>query len=192
MVSADDAGILTVDRVLVDSLRWEVVTVDASEVGTLQEVIRLVGRAFERLLAATPEHLFLSVRVCIQGRTGAHGELFGLESQLREEILGQAAGQGSDRLWVEKVRLETQPLIDGGALALRTDALADLQRLLEQAPTDPDFLQSLLDDLRPMVDKAPLELIRRLPELEAIRLGQAGELVRSVSPGLLAYLAQAN
>ena len=43
-----------------------------------------------------------------------------------------------------------------------------------------------------MVDKAPLELIRRLPELEAIRQGQAGELVRSVSPGLLAYLAQAN
>ena len=192
MVSADDGGIRAVERVLVDSLRWEVVTVDASEAGTLQDVIRLVGGAFERLLAATPEHLFLSVRVCIQGRTRAHGELFGLESQLREEILGQAAGQGSDRLWVEKVRLETLPLIDGGALALRTDALADLQRLLEQAPTDPDFLQSLMDDLRPMVDKAPLELIRRLPELEAIRQGQAGELVRSVSPGLLAYLAQAN
>ena len=192
MVSADDGGIRAVERVLVDTLRWEVVTVDASEAGTLQDVIRLVGGAFERLLAATPEHLFLSVRVCIQGHTRAHGELFGLESQLREEILGQAAGQGSDRLWVEKVRLETLPLIDGGALALRTDALADLQRLLEQAPTDPDFLQSLMDDLRPMVDKAPLELIRRLPELEAIRQGQAGELVRSVSPGLLAYLAQAN
>jgi DNA repair exonuclease SbcCD nuclease subunit len=192
MVNADGAGIRAVERVLVDSLRWEVVTVDASDAGTLQDVIRLVGGAFERLLAATPEHLFLSVRVCIQGHTRAHGELFGLESQLREEILGQAAGQGSDRLWVEKVRLETLPLIDAGALALRTDALADLQRLLEQAPTDPDFLQSLMDDLRPMVDKAPLELIRRLPELEAIRQGQAGELVRSVSPGLLAYLAQAN
>ena len=192
MVNADNAGILAVDRVLVDSLRWEVVTVDASYADTLQDVIRLVGGAFEHLLAATPEHLFLSVRVCIQGRTRAHGELFGLESQLREEILGQAAGQGSDRLWVEKVRLETLPLLDGGALALRTDALADLQRLLEQAPTDPDFLQSLMDDLRPMVDKAPLELIRRLPELEAIRQGQAGELVRSISPGLLAYLAQAN
>ncbi len=192
MVNADGTGIRAVERVLVDSLRWEVVTVDASDAGTLQDVIRLVGGAFERLLAATPEHLFLSVRVCIQGHTRAHGELFGLESQLREEILGQAAGQGSDRLWVEKVRLETLPLIDGVALALRTDALADLQRLLEQAPTDPDFLQSLMDDLRPMVDKAPLELIRRLPELEAIRQGQAGELVRAVSPGLLAYLAQAS
>ena len=192
MVNANAAGIQTVDRLLVDLLRWEVLAVDASEVSTLQEVIRLVGQAFERLLAATPGHLFLSVRICIQGRTRAHGELFGLESQLREEVLGQAAGQGTDRLWVEKVRLETQPLTDGSELALRTDALADLQRLLDQAPTDPDFLESLIQDLRPMVDKAPMELIRRLPELEAIRQGQVGELVKSVSPGLLAYLAQAN
>ena len=192
MVNANAAGIQTVDRLLVDLLRWEVVAVDASEVSTLQEVIRLVGQAFERLLAATPGHLFLSVRICIQGRTKAHGELFGLESQLREEVLGQAAVQGTDRLWVEKVCLETQPLTDGSELALRTDALADLQRLLDQAPTDPVFLESLMQDLRPLVDKAPMELIRRLPELEAIRQGQVGELVKSVSPGLLAYLAQAN
>ena len=192
MVNADAAGIQTVDRLLVDLLRWEILAVDASEASTLQEVTRLVGQAFERLLAATPGHLFLSVRICIQGRTKAHGELFGLESQLREEVLGQAAGQGTDRLWVEKVRLETQPLTDGGELALRTDALADLQRLLDQAPTDPGFLESLMQDLRPLVDKAPMELIRRLPELEAIRQGQVGELVKSVSPGLLAYLAQAN
>jgi hypothetical protein len=50
------------------------------------------------------------VRVCIKGKTAAHGELFGLESQLREEILGQAAGLGIDRLWVEKVRIETEAL----------------------------------------------------------------------------------
>ena len=192
MVNSNAAGIQPVDRLLVDLLRWEVVAVDASEAGTMQDVTRLVGQAFERLLANTPGHLFLSVRICIQGRTKAHGELFGLESQLREEVLGQAAGQGTDRLWVEKVRLETQPLTDGSELALRTDALADLQRLLDQAPTDPGFLESLMQDLRPLVDKAPMELIRRLPELEAIRQGQVGELVKSVSPGLLAYLAQAN
>ena len=192
MVTADASGIQTVDRLLVESLRWQVLAVDVSEANSLQEVVRLVGMGFERLLAQTPENLFLSVRVCIQGRTAAHGELFGLESQLREEIRGQAAGQGSDRLWIEKVRLETQPPADSRELDHRTDALSDLQRFLDEAPTDSDFLQSLMDDLRPMVDKAPMELIRRLPELEALRQGQVSELVKSVSPGLLAYLAQAD
>ena len=132
------------------------------------------------------------MRVCINGKTAAHGELFGLESQLREEILGQAASQGIDRLWVEKVRLETQPLSDIGEVGERTDAIADLHALLSGAPEDADFLKSLLDDLRPMVDKAPIELIKAVPELDAIRNGNVSDIVKTVSPGLLAYLAQAH
>jgi DNA repair exonuclease SbcCD nuclease subunit len=192
IVTADDGGIQSVDRLLVDLLRWHIVEVDASSANEMSEVVRLVGQAFERLLGLTPEKIFLSVRVCINGKTAAHGELFGLESQLREEILGQAASQGIDRLWVEKVRLETQPLSDIGEVGERTDAIADLHALLSGAPEDADFLKSLLDDLRPMVDKAPIELIKAVPELDAIRNGNVSDIVKTVSPGLLAYLAQAH
>lgn len=192
IVTADDGGIQSVDRLLVDLLRWHIVEVDASSANEMSEVVRLVGQAFERLLGLTPEKIFLSVRVCIKGKTAAHGELFGLESQLREEILGQAASQGIDRLWVEKVRLETQPLSDIGEVGERTDAIADLHALLAGAPEDADFLKSLLDDLRPMVDKAPIELIKAVPELDAIRNGNVSDIVKTVSPGLLAYLAQAH
>jgi DNA repair exonuclease SbcCD nuclease subunit len=192
IVTADDGGIQSVDRLLVDLLRWHIVEVDASSANEMSEVVRLVGQAFERLVGITPEKIFLSVRVCIKGKTAAHGELFGLESQLREEILGQAASQGIDRLWVEKVRLETQPLSDIGEVGERTDAIADLHALLSGAPEDADFLKSLLDDLRPMVDKAPIELIKAVPELDAIRNGNVSDIVKTVSPGLLAYLAQAH
>lgn len=192
MVTADHAGIQTVERLLVDVLRWHVVEVDASGATTLVEVIRLVGQAFEHLVSATPDQLFLSVRVCIKGKTQAHGELFGLEAQLREEILGQAAGQGIDRLWVEKVRLETEPWQAVTAGDDMTDALADLKRLLAEAPHDAAFMQSLIEDLRPMVDKAPMELIKSLPELDWIRHGDATSIVRAVTPGVLAYLAQSH
>ena len=192
IVTADDGGIQSVDRLLVDLLRWHIVEVDASSANEMSEVVRLVGQAFERLLGLTPEKIFLSVRVCIKGKTAAHGELFGLESQLREEILGQAASQGIDRLWVEKVRLETQPMSETDEVGERTDAIADLHALLSGAPEDADFLKSLLDDLRPMVDKAPIELIKAVPELDAIRNGNVSDIVKTVSPGLLAYLAQAH
>jgi len=166
--------------------------VDASEANTLQEVVRLVGRAFEQLVNQTPEKIYLSVRVCIKGKTAAHGELFGLESQLREEILGQAAGLGIDRLWVEKVRIETEPRTDATHVAARSDAIADMQRFLDQAPEDAALLQALMEDLRPLVDKAPFELIQAVPELDAIRSGNVAGIVKSVTPGLLAYLAQSN
>lgn len=192
MVTSDDGGIQSVDRLLVDLLRWQIVDVDASAAIEMAEVVRLVGQAFERLVANTPEKIFLSVRVCIKGKTAAHGELFGLEPQLREEILGQAASQGIDRLWVEKVRLETQPMSGMDEVGERSDAIADLHALLAGAPEDADFLKSLLDDLRPMVDKAPIELIKSVPELDAIRNGNVSDIVKTVSPGLLAYLAQAH
>lgn len=192
MVTADESGIQSVERLLVDALRWHVVAVDASEANTLQDVVRLVGRAFEQLIMETPEKIYLSVRVCITGKTAAHGELFGLETQLREEILGQAAGQGIDRLWVEKVRIETEPLTDAAHLVARSDAIADLQKFLDEAPDDAALLASLLEDLRPLVDRVPMEVIQAVPELHAIRSGDVAGIVKSVTPGLLAYLATAH
>ena len=143
-------------------------------------------------MAASPEHLYLCARVCIQGKTAAHGELFGLEKQLREDILGQAAALGMERLWVEKVSLETQPSLDAAQMANRSDAIADLQNFLADAPEDADLLASLLDDLRPLVDRMPLEVLRSVPELHAIRAGDVAGIVKSVTPGLLAYLATSN
>ncbi len=192
LVTADETGIQTVERLLVDALRWHRVEVDASTAATLPEVTRLVGQAFEALMAASPEHLYLCARVCIQGKTAAHGELFGLEKQLREDILGQAAALGMERLWVEKVSLETKPSLDAAQMANRSDAIADLQNFLADAPDDADLLASLLDDLRPLVDRMPLEVLRSVPELHAIRAGDVAGLVKSVTPGLLAYLATSN
>lgn len=192
LVTADESGIHSVERLLVDVLRWHVVDVDAGEANTLEEVVRLAGRAFERLIAEAPDKIHLSVRVCIRGKTAAHGELFGLESQLREEILGQAAGQGIDRLWVEKVRIETEPIADIAHIVARSDAIADLQGFLDAAPEDAALLESLMEDLRPLVDKSPFELIQSVPELDAIRSGNLAGIVKSVTPSLLAYLAKSN
>lgn len=191
MVTTDGARITSVERLLVDRLRWHLVEVDASAATTMADVVNLVGQAFARLLADVPDGIFVAVRVCIQGHSAAHGELFGLASQLREEIVAQAAGQGMDRLWVEKVRVETAPLSDVTQATGHTEALADLAALLASAPDDEALLASLLDDLRPLINKAPLELMRTLPQLDALRQGNVADLVKSVSPDLLALLAHA-
>jgi DNA repair exonuclease SbcCD nuclease subunit len=190
-VEADDGGIRSVERLLVDVLRWERLEVDVSAAPDLDAVVRCVGQAFARLLASTADDRYLSVRVTLTGQTLAHGALFGLAAQLREEVLAQAAGQGIDRLWVEKVVDATRPPRDALERAGRADAIADLQGFLAEAPTDMAFLKALLEDLRPVVDKAPRELIAALPELDAIRAGQVDDLVRAVTPDLLAHLADA-
>jgi DNA repair exonuclease SbcCD nuclease subunit len=190
-VEADAGGIRSVERLLVDVLRWERLDVDVSAATDLDAVVRCVGQAFSLLLASTADDRYLSVRVTLTGQTPAHGALFGLAAQLREEVLAQAAGQGVDRLWVEKVVDATRPPRDALERAGRADAIADLQGFLAEAPADAAFLKALQEDLRPLVDKAPRELIAALPELDAIRAGQVDDLVRAVTPDLLAHLADA-
>ena len=189
LVTVDEAGEASVERLRIDVLRWEHVQVDASDCETLVDVSRNIGLALEKLLA-TAGHVPRAVRVTVGGRTKAHGQLFGLESQLRNEVLAQIAGIGNDRLWLEKVRLQTEALVDAAQAHERMDAFADLQEILAAAAADPEFAKQLQAELTPFVSKAPLDLQPMVPMLEQIRLGNLQELVEGVSPGLLAHLAQ--
>jgi DNA repair protein SbcD/Mre11 len=87
---------------------------------------------------------------------------------------------------VEKVRVETAPPGDGEDLRARSDAIADLAALLSAAPDDADLLAAFAEELRPLADRAPLELTQAVHGLAAVRTGDLADLVREVAPGLLA------
>lgn len=192
LVTADEAGVekVEVERLIVDVLRWHSLEIDVADCHSLADVVRAAGKGLEELIVHHPPAIPAAVRVTVTGRTPAHGVLFGLEAQLRLEILGTAAAIGMDRLWIEKVKVATSPADDGEAAKARGDALADLQDILEAADTDPDFLASLRDDLLTLVTKAPHELQAAVPYFEEIRSGDLARLVREVRPGLLSHLAR--
>ena len=190
MVTADESGILEINRLFVDVLRWASLEIDAEGCHSLSEVVCAIGRELESLVADSLSSIPLAIRVNIFGKTSAHGELFGLESQLRQEILALAVAIGPERLWIEKVKVNTSDADDGAAIKSRADALSDLQVLLEAAETDPDFLKSLQNELLGLVNKAPLELQTAVPYFKDIRSGDLLDLVRDVRPGLIAHLAQ--
>ena len=189
LVTADETGIRAVQRLIVDVMRWERLDVDVSTATDLQGAVLLAGRALQTLLAARSDGKPVSVRVTLGGRTAAHGALFGLHTQLREELLAQAAAMAGDRMWIEKLRLETTPLVDASQISERADAIADLQELLAQVPLDEAFMRGLSEDLQLLTAKAPLELNEALPEFKAIRAGDVSGIVAAVTPSLLAHLA---
>jgi exonuclease SbcD len=188
LVTVDETGIQSIERICVDMLRWYVVDVDASVATTLQDVARLTGRAIEQLISEVTPPMHLAVRVRIIGKTTAHGELFGLETQLREEIFGQVASQGTDRIWVEKVKIETESSMDSLTHNTRNDAISELEGFLDTIDEDKQFHELLLAELKPLADRAPLDLIRAVPELNSIRSGDIESIVKTITPGLMDYL----
>jgi len=191
LVTANETGIVSVDRLIVDVMRWEHVEVDASPADDLVAVVGLTGRALESLLAGAADTKPMSVRVTVVGRTPAHGELFGMDAQLREEILAQAAALGGERLWIEKVKVATTPATDASQITARGDAIADLQALLAQVPADETFMLSLAEALQQLTGRAPLALTDAVIDFKAIRAGDVSSIVQSVTPDLIAQLARA-
>ena len=191
LVTADETGIVSVDRLIVDVMRWQGIGVDVSAAPDLAAVVILAGRSLETLLSSSSDNKPISVRVTLRGRSAAHGELFGMEAHLREEVLAQAAAIGGERLWIEKVKIETTPAVDAGQIRERADAIADLQALLEQAPLDEAFMRGLAEDLQQLTGRAPLELTEAVPDFKSIRAGDVASIVQAVTPGLIAQLAQA-
>lgn len=191
MVTANGADIASVERLHVDVLRWHALEVDVTAASTLEEAARMVGRELEHLLEGAHSGRPMAVRVTLTGASPAHGQLFGLESQLRAEVLAQAAALGIGRIWVEKVKVHTTAHEAAAVVAARSDAIADLQALLSQAEGDAGFLQGLQDELMQMVGKLPHEVLQSLPELEDIRAGRLQALVQTTAPALLAHIAKA-
>lgn len=188
LVSVDGQEIKAIERLLVDVLRWHALDVDVTQAKNLDEAVRLIRASLEQLVATSAAAIPLAVRVTVCGKTAAHGEMFGLESQIRLQVLAEAATIGGDRLWIEKVKLDTTAEISATSIAARSDALADLQILFAEAENDSSFLATLQTALQPLTAKMPSQLFETVAELDAIRKGQLQELVRATAPSLLAHL----
>ncbi len=191
LVTAQGADVQSVEQVFVDVLRWHRLAVDVSAAQSLEQASRLVGAALEALAGEQPAALPLAVRVALTGASPAHGELFGRESQLRAEVLAQAAAIAGDRLWVEKVVVDTQAPQSSARLAARGDAVADLQAILATAADDEVLLDALRGDFAELLARLPQDIAQGSPLLDVVRAGRLADLVRSTVPSLLARVASA-
>jgi len=182
-------GKATVERLFVDTIRWHRVGIDASSAHSLKDIVLLARDRLETLLREEDDGRLLAVRITFTGKSSSHGELFGLESQLRQEILAAANVLSNDNLWIEKVIIGTAPELDEAAIVSRSDAIADLQEILREIVGDTDIQQRIVGELMEIVAMAPLELIDAVPELGEIQTGDIKKQLEAVSQGLIAHMS---
>ncbi|MEZ5740556.1 MAG: DNA repair exonuclease [Burkholderiaceae bacterium] len=189
LVTAQNDRIVNTERLLVDVARWMVLEVDASAAADVDAVVVQAGGAMQALLAAAGHRLPMMLRVRVQGRCAAHGDLFRLEERLRADLVAQAMAIDPQRLWIEKVVL-TEPAHSPQDLAARSDALADLQQVLGEVDVDAAFKGRLAEELKRAVTALPAQAFADHPELSEIRDGRIDTLLARTLPALLAQLAR--
>ncbi len=149
LVTVEDRRIVRVEHRAVDVLRWASLEVDASGA----DVVALGGRIEDavRAAVAAADGRPLFTRLTLTGASALHGTLLGDAERLAAECraAGLAAGGA---VWVEKVRVQTQPAraADSDMLeALHPDFLAGLE--------DPAVIAALLRDFAELRQKLPAE-----------------------------------
>ncbi len=173
LVSVDaDLKTTKCDFVALDSVRWENLVVDCSELAAEPALLDAIRIQLSDSLADADGRL-LAARVTLTGHTQMHELLHAQHSRLRAECQNLALDIDAELIWIEDVRVKTRTLIDPATLAQQDDLTAFVLEAVEAF--DPNKLPAGVEAL---VKRIPPEATQALqstlkpnsePEREAIR-----------------------
>lgn len=141
-----------------DVLRWEVCKVDISQCGNCDEAYQAVKDGLQHISNGAQGRL-CATRLILYGTSSLHSELQSAKEQWVQEYRALANGLGGAGVWLEKVLLNTQPLLSGDELQIREDALGGLRLAIESIRNDPDGIDVLIDEVTTLRQKLPAELL---------------------------------
>lgn len=157
VVTVEDGAITEVEHRALDVARWAVVTVDASPASDALEVVDRVRDALGAAATEAGDRL-LATRVVVRGATKANGEIRRDTERFTSELRAAAASALGDRLWVEKIQLETRSTFDVVRLREEAGAVGHLARRLAAIKEDPAELAAIAQVLADLDKKLPSEL----------------------------------
>jgi exonuclease SbcD len=169
-----------------DVVRWESVGIDATDAENGYAVVDRAREAMQHLLAQN-DNRPTAVRLTLRGRTAAHDSLLADSGRWLNEIRSAALDSGADRIWVEKVQLDTTAP-DTAGKTRSSGAVSVLLELMEELERDPENGVSLATELQDLERKLPAELTTGLEAVRPADPAWVASLLRQVRPMLLKRL----
>ncbi|MDB6079040.1 MAG: Mre11 domain protein, partial [Akkermansiaceae bacterium] len=144
--------------VTLDVARWAFLRVDLSGAESFEELHARTREVMAAAVEASEERL-LAVRIAFTGVTALHGPLTSDIQRLHAEVEGCAEDFGTGRLWIERVLLETRPLVALRELA-EQDALTRV--VVESIEESKTGVRALPAEVESALAVLPPELAQRL------------------------------
>jgi DNA repair exonuclease SbcCD nuclease subunit len=160
LVTVDDSlRVVSVEHRPLDVVRWQEIQVDLTGCEREEEAMGRLDSALGATLASAEGRL-VAARVVFAGSTRLHGSLHRDTHRWRAAVVGRAQDHGSDRLWIERLRMATTARYDLNQLAER-DALTrlvleSLSQAVSELASPPDAFTEMLQ-LMPVDVRSDLE-----------------------------------
>jgi len=156
-----------------DVIRWEEITVDLTDADSERTCL---GRFEEVLDASIHPHDPLPViaRIIFKGETDAHEQISGDLKYWKEAVRSSALARHGERVWIEKVKMQTRPKPAAGPKPVPPGPILELEQLVADLKADDDRLLDLGNELAALFQKLPVEYrqgedILRLDDTERLR-----------------------
>lgn len=156
LVTVDDRNSVSEEFVELGVMRWENVTVDLSGLKTEDEAFSQISMALDSALQEA-DGMPLAVRVHLTGRTALDSGLRSMRKHWTESIRALGLDRGSDRVWIEKVKIETESVLVESSEHF-DGPLAELLLVITETAQDTDALNELQDELADLRTRLPAEL----------------------------------
>lgn len=140
-------GALTSEFVPLDVIRWLNVEVDVSGSDTVEEAASLFGDALGAAMADQGGRP-CCVRAILKGRCAVHGRLCFDPAALTATIRVLAADISRNKAWIEKVLVQTGPVLDLEQLSQSDTPQGALLRYLNELADDPQDMDLDLTELK--------------------------------------------
>lgn len=156
LVTIGNGGSPVIDFRRLDVVRWEVCEIDAARAGSEEDLADAAAGRISHLLAVEDPDRLLAVRVAIGGASPIHDRLLSDPEKATAAVRARAAEFGADRLWIERVKIETRPLRPTAAVG--DGPIEELAAVLEELRSDESRFKELSGLLKDLRLKLPQEL----------------------------------
>jgi len=158
LVTVDGHRVQLAHREL-DVLRWRLCRLEALGAKDPDAVLDMAMGALQQILQEEPERP-LAVRLIVQGACRAHAELQRTPERWLQELRARATDLSSGRLWLEKIRFDTQSELSLEQLRARDDIYGNLMRAIQSLKPEDAALKSLEQEWQAVRNKLPPEVLQ--------------------------------
>ncbi len=157
LVAVENDRVVSVEHRTVDVVRWSICDTDVTGVDQLEEVYVRVAEGLNDAVEAAQGRL-LAARIRLTGSCPLHQELVVQHEQVLNECRSLALADGGDRVWIEKVIVNTSLSAGAVAARMRGDALGELLRAIDEWEVDDERLAELAEQVDDLAKRLPIEL----------------------------------
>jgi DNA repair protein SbcD/Mre11 len=159
-----------------DVIRWESIHLDLTGTAASGEAIDILKDRLETIVAEN-DPIPLIVRATFTGKTAIHAHIAGDPEYWRQAVRASTISAFGERVWIEKIRIETQPVQPPGQKNADPGPLRELEAFTAAIKNDPLVLKDLAEELGPLFRKLPAEYRQ---DMEALQPGDADQMRRII------------